>query len=290
MRLEWRPIRYRLEHALFRAAGSLFLGLGVERASALSGALWRRVAPFSRRHRRALAHLAQGLPDTTVAERETIARAMWENLGRNFAEAFFLREIVSDGRITYENQAAFDEWRRWPGGKVACAAHLANWELTIAAATASGLHPWSIYQRIKNPRVDRDVHDLRSFLYTGGLVAKDAGVPRQFLKVIRDGGTVGLLTDLRDHAGVSVPFLGRPAPSTTFPALLAVSAGSPVLVSCMRRLPNVRFIQSYALVSIPDSRDRKADVVKVTQDIQAVFERFIRTWPEQWMWAHRRWG
>ena len=290
MRLAWRPARYRLEHAAFRAAGRLFRRLGLERASALSGALWRWAAPRSKRHGRALDHLALALPQTTPAEREAVVRTMWENLGRTFAEAFFLPEIAASDRVAFENQAAFDEWRAWPGGKVACAAHLGNWELTIAPATRSGLAPWSIYKRLRNPLVDADVHALRRALYTGGLVPKDAGVPRQFLRVIRDGGTVGLLTDLRDGAGALVPFFGRPAHTTTFPALLALSAGSPILVSCLRREPGVRFVQSYALVRLPDSGDRRADLIAVTADVQAVFEGFIRRWPDQWMWAHKRWG
>ncbi|WP_237481576.1 lysophospholipid acyltransferase family protein [Lichenibacterium dinghuense] len=290
MRFDRRSVRYRLEHRLFLLAGRLFRALGLERASAASGAIWRVAAPRSKRHRRALNHLALALPDMDAARRESVVRAMWENLGRTFAEAFFLSEIAGSPRVTFENQEAFDEWRAWPGGKVACAAHLANWELTIAPATLSGLQPWSIYKRLRNPLVDDDVHALRRGLYTGGLVPKEAGVPRQFLRVIRDGGTVGLLTDLRDGAGALVPFFGRPAHTTTFPALLALSAGSPILVSCMRRVGGVRFVQSYALVRMPDSGDRKADLLTVTAEVQAVFEGFIRRWPEQWMWAHKRWG
>ena len=285
-----RDARHRVEHALFRAAGAIFRALGLQRASALSGLLWRIGAPLLKRHGRALGHLATSLPDTTAAQRETIARAMWENLGRTFAEAFFLREIAAGGRVAESNRAVLDAWLGWPGGKVACAAHLANWELAVAPAQAESLDLWSIYQTLKNPRVDADVRAMRAFLYTGGLVAKNPGVPRQFLKVVRDGGTVALLSDLRDYTGIAVPFLGRPAPSTTFPALLAVAAGGPVLVCCMRRLPRVRFLQTYTLVTMPDTGDRAADVAQVTAEIQAVFDGFIRRWPEQWMWAHRRWG
>ena len=215
---------------------------------------------------------------------------MWENLGRTFAEAFFLPEIVASDRVTFENAEAYETWRAWPSGKVACAAHLANWELTIAPATRGGLAPWSIYKPLRNPLVDRAVHDLRAFLYPGGLVPREPGVPRQFLRVIRDGGTVGLLVDQRDHSGVAVPFFGRPAPSTTFPAMLALGPGSPILVSCMRRLPGVRFVQSFTLLPMPASGDRKADLVTVTAEVQQVFEDFVRRWPDQWMWAHKRWG
>ena len=58
-----------------------------------------------------------------------------------------------------------------------------------------------------------------------------------------------------------MPFFGRPAPSTTFPALLAHSTGSPILVTCMRRLPGIRFVQTYELFDLPDTGDRKQDII-----------------------------
>lgn len=289
MRFDWLSLRYRLEYAGFRTAGWIFRRLGLERASALSGTLWRRLAPLSKRHGRALAHLAAAFPERTAAERERITLSMWENLGRNFAEAFFLEEIANSDRITYEGLDAFEAWAQLPNGRVACAGHLANWELAIRGIAWRGLEPWSIYQRIKNPLVDAEVLRMRSFLYTGGLLPKNPALPRQFLRTVRDGGTIGFLADLRDLAGVPVPFFGREAPSTTFPALLAHSIDQPILITCMRRLPGVRFVQTYELLDLAKTGDRKVDIVETTAAIQARFERFIRAWPDQWMWAHRRW-
>ena len=289
MRSDWAS-RFALEYLAFRAAGRFFLFLGLERASNFSGTVWRHIAPWSKRHGRALDHLAAAFPAKTEIERDAICRDMWENLGRTFAEAFFLDELLSADRVTYENLEAFETWARVPGGRVACTGHLANWELTPALAIRRGMRPWSIYQKIKNPLVDRDVTAMRSRLYTGGLVVKSPGVPRQFLRIVREGGTVGVMVDLRDRSGIAVPFFGRPAPSTVFPALLAHSAGSPILVCCMRRLPGIRFVQSFELVELPETGDRKADIANTTVTVQNVLERFIRQWPEQWMWAHRRWG
>jgi KDO2-lipid IV(A) lauroyltransferase len=248
------------------------------------------VAPWSKRHVRALDNLARALPERTRAEHEAIARTMWENLGRNFAEAFFLPKIAAEERISYVGLEAFERWASASGGRVACSGHLANWELAILGIMRRGLAPWSIYQRIKNPDVDRDVRAMRSFLYTGGIVVKNPGVPRQFMRILREGGTIAFMADLRDFTGADVPFFGRPAPSTTFPALLAHTAGTPILVSCMRRLPGVRFVQTYELVEVVSTGDRKADIVTATAQVQQALERFIRDFPEQWMWAHRRWG
>jgi KDO2-lipid IV(A) lauroyltransferase len=44
-----------------------------------------------------------------------------------------------------------------------------------------------------------------------------------------------------------------------------------------------------AEVAVARTDDRDADVVATTQAVQTAFEGFVRAYPEQWMWAHRRW-
>ena len=43
-------------------------------------------------------------------------------------------------------------------------------------------------------------------------------------------------------------------------------------------------------VEVPVTSDRDADIVQGTANLAAAFEASIRKHPEQWMWAHRRWG
>ncbi|MCW6507270.1 hypothetical protein M8523_04470 [Hyphomicrobiales bacterium BP6-180914] len=262
----------------------------VETASRVSGSLWRHVAPMTHRHGRALGHLRDAFPEKTEAEREAIARAMWENLGRTFAESFHLKAIAASDRVRMENVELLQRWAARPGGKVACAGHLGNWELAILGIMQAGAQPWSIYRPMNNPLVDAEVLRMRSFLYTGGLEPKGPSIPRQFLKIVRDGGTIGFLSDQRENNGIVVSLFGKPAPSTTFPAMLARSIGAPILMVRMRRLPDVRFVQSFELLEIPETDDRKADIEAATLAIQQTFERYVRDAPDQWMWAHRRWS
>ena len=56
------------------------------------------------------------------------------------------------------------------------------------------------------------------------------------------------------------------------------------------REPGVRFRLSMERVEVPKTDDRNADVQAATANLHAAFERTIRAKPEQWMWAHRRWG
>ena len=169
----WTQFRYRIEYWAFRAAGLIFGALPVETASAVSGSLWRHVAPFTSRHRRALGHLRDALPGKTSAEHEAIARDMWENLGRTFAESFHLQSLAASDRVSFENKDVLLRWAASEQGRVACAGHLGNWELAILGIMQVGAKPWSIYRALKNPIVDAEVLRMRSFLYTGGLLPKD---------------------------------------------------------------------------------------------------------------------
>ena len=132
---------------------------------------------------------------------------------------------------------------------------------------------------------------MRQFLYVGGgLLPKSPTLTRRFLTLAREGAALGFLADQRENSGIPVPLFGMPAPSTTFPALLARSTGVPILMVRMRRLDGVRFVQSFEMLPMIATDDRKKDVAAITALVQSAFERYIRDAPEQWMWAHRRWG
>lgn len=285
-----RPItfRHRLEYAGFRAAGALVRALPLEAASNLSGFLWRVFAPLLKRHPRSVANLRAAFPDKSEAECDRIARAMWETLGRIFAEGFRIRDIVAQGRIEIDPRVVdiIPANRRF----VAAAAHQGNWELAAASLQQVGGRGAGIYQRIKNPLVEDYIRGIREPLYPGGLWPKQDDAGRRALRHVRDGGVLATMADLRDRNGVLVPFFGRMAPTSTFPALVARMTGAPLYAVEIVRLPGVRFRISLRAIAVPNTADRNADILAATVALHAAFEDFIRRNPEQWMWAHRRWG
>ena len=282
-------VKFRIEYAAFRIVAGLLRLLPVESAARLSGRGWRLIAPRLRRHKRALANLALAFPEKTEPQRAAIALAMWDNLGRTFAEAFHLADYAAPGRIAVENAEALAAFAR-KGGGVICAPHLGNWELNVIEAARRGVNAAGIYQRVKNPLVDAYMLALRLPLYSGGLIEKSAAAPRRLLRHVRKGGIAVVMADLRDISGIAAPFFGRPAPSTPFPALVARTLGVPLAVSCLVRETGARFRMLFEEIPVPVTEDRDADIALATARIQAALERYVRANPEQWMWAHRRWG
>jgi Kdo2-lipid IVA lauroyltransferase/acyltransferase len=283
------PLRHRLEHIVFRAAQAAATALPLEAVSLSSGLAWRLIAPHLHRQERALNNLKLAYPELSLKERKRIAAAMWENLGRTFGEAFHLSEIAAQKRVRFEPMEQLDEIIRG-GPCVVCGLHLGNWELVAYASKLMGASFTGVYQRLSNPLVDEETRKLRAFLYEGGLLPKTPVTARALMKTAKSGGYPAFLADLRDDNGAAVPFFGAPALSTVFPALLARKTGLPLYAGAAFREPKVRFVIRAARVEVPHTSDHAADAIAGTAALHAQFEAFIRQAPEQWMWAHRKWG
>jgi Kdo2-lipid IVA lauroyltransferase/acyltransferase len=285
-----RPVRYFLEYLGLRCVGLVLRCLPLDVGSGLMGWIWRLVAPRLERHPRVLSHLALAFPALPEAERERIALAMWRDLGRVFAESFVIDRIVDQGRIDDRIAPLLAEAKQTGRGMVFVSLHSGNWELAITPSDRAGIAAAGVYQRVKNPLVDRYLVESRRARYPRGLFAKGGDVALKLIRIGRDGGAIAMLADLRDRRGALVPFFGHAAPSTTFPALLSRSTHSLLIAARVVRTGPVRFAIEGEIIEVPRSPDRDADILEGTRLIQERFESWVREHPEQWMWAHRRWG
>jgi Kdo2-lipid IVA lauroyltransferase/acyltransferase len=283
--ISWRE---RIEFAAFRLIAAAGAALPLETASAWSGWCWRMVAPRLKRHRRALDNLALAYPEMSPAEHQRVAVAMWDNLGRTFAEFFHLPKILAEERLALEPFERFEAIAEG-GPFVVCVLHMGNWELCSQAGLRFGVPLAGFYRGLSNPLIDAWTLEKRAPMYPGGLFEKTPGTIRAVLKLAKQGGYPAFVADQREGRGVETTFFGHPAMSTPFPALIARTVGRPLYAARVIRKPGVRFAMRIEPVEVPRTADRDADVQAATQGVQSRFEEFIREAPEQWMWAHRRW-
>ena len=294
-------LRHRLEYALLLLLVGLVRALPIDTAASVSGRVWRIVAPRLRRHQRALDNLAIAFPEKSIAEREAIARAMWENLGRVMAETMQIDRLIREpDRIRVANERVFRRYKDKLGPAIGCSLHMGNWELAIWPLVAAGAKPAAVYRTVKNPYVDAYLRHQRRDLYPGGLLGKgkvdgnwEEGqrTARQITDFVRHGGRLGLVCDLYDKSGLPVPFFGREARSVMIPAMIARRLGSRIwLARCLRLGKESRFEVEIKELKVPRSANAGEDVKWITAAMQREFEAWIREAPEQWMWSNRRWS
>ena len=113
------------------------------------------------------------------------------------------------------------------------------------------------------------------------------------VKILREGGILGALSDVNAHPkeGVFVPFFGVDACTISGPALMAMRANAAIFPAfCIwdKARKKYRFICGN-VIEPANTGDRKADIVTTTAAYTAEIERLIRLYPDQWLWIHKRW-
>jgi Kdo2-lipid IVA lauroyltransferase/acyltransferase len=275
----------------------VFRLLPIEWASALGGAIARRIGPFLGISKRARINLRRAFPELPEVEIERIVAGMWDNLGRVAAEYPHLPEIqifAPDGPVETHGFEHMDNAVAAGRRMIIFSGHIANWEIGALAAaqyggTVSQLYRVTqIYRAPNNPLVDRLIARCRGD--RGEYIPKGAPAARRAFSALYRGEHLTMLADQKLNEGIPVPFFGRPAMTATALALLALRFECDVLPARVERLRGARFrLTVFPPLPLPRSGNQDADVAALTAAVTAVLEAWIRDRPGEWLWVHRRW-
>jgi len=293
-------LKDRTEFAALRCVLVMARFVSVERLAGIGAGVMRIVGPRLRQNRRALANLKIAFPEKTEAERQVIARDMWANMGRIFAETLVLDRMLADpDRLEIKDRERWHRRTAEPGPIIGCTLHMGNWELAIWPFGMFGRSPIGVYKPLDNPLIDAWLKQTRSVLFPLGLFGKGdredrdgtgQKTARKLIDTARSGGALGFVVDHYEKRGDPIPFMGRVSRFTSIPAGIARHFGARVMIGrCLRIGTSSRFSYEIRELDIPRSNDKKADALKLTGEIFAVFEEWIREHPDQWMWWNTRW-
>jgi KDO2-lipid IV(A) lauroyltransferase len=249
--------------------------------------------PLGIRRRVVETQIATAFPEWDAAHVRQVARAAYENLGRTSVEAALL-PTLSNERIV----SLFDGEGDWPvmaqayaegRGVIVVTGHLGNWELAGSYIAARGVPVEGVTRRMTNPLFDRYLTKTRQ---RGGLgVIADSDAVRRIPRALRAGHVVAMVSDqgTKGMASTFVPFFGRLAKTPRGPAVFALRSGVPVVIGTAVRLPSGKYRALVEPVEVVETGDREHDVDTVVARYTAVLERWVRAYPEQYLWHHRRW-
>jgi len=255
---------------------------------------WFVYRGFGRLRRVGARNLELALPALHPDERERILRGVYRHLG------WQLVEFCRMPRYTAENTK---DWIRTEGlehylaaqargqGVLIVTGHLGAWELSSFYHSLMG-HPMGmVIRRLDNGWLDDYVNRIRC-LHGNRVLHKD-DFARGLLTAMRAGETVGILmdTNMTPPQGAFVEFFGRLACTASGLARVALKTGAAVLPGFMVWEANERRYVLHFGPEIEFARtgDAEADMAVATQRCTSVIEAWIRRYPDQWLWIHRRW-
>jgi Kdo2-lipid IVA lauroyltransferase/acyltransferase len=272
------------------------LGVLPRGAARLAGAGFAAVAAAFRPNLRRAAdfNLQIAFPHWNAAQRRRNFRAMVRQIGWMAGEFSQFPKYANNGIqkiVEIDGAEHFDAAQKRGKGVLFLTGHMSAWELAPFAHALFG-HPLHFLVRpIANRRVDDLINSYRCL--SGNQPIEKNRSARAILKVLGDGGTVGILADHNSSGeeGVFVDFFGVSASTTSGLARIALHTQAAVVPgflwwNAMLQKYQLTFEPPLELVS---TGDEDSDIRENTQRFTKVIERNIRNHPDQWLWVHKRW-
>lgn len=244
--------------------------------------------------RTALTNLQLAFPEWTDAQRRAAIHCMARNLGWMAAEFAHFPELTRENierLVVLDGFENFDAARARGKGVIFLTGHMSAWELAPFAQALYG-NPLSFLAReIDNQRVNGLIDSYRCL--SGNQPIEKNNSARTMLRVLREGGTVGVLADQNTSVeeGVFVDFFGIPASTTTGLVRMARHTDAAVVPGFLFWDEATRKYRLRFEPAIPMQRteDEAGDIRENAARCNRVIESYIRAHPDQWLWVHKRW-
>jgi KDO2-lipid IV(A) lauroyltransferase len=254
--------------------------------------MWR----LDRRHRRiAVEHVRRSFPGWSDARIDRAARKSMHNLLYLGMEVIFTPRLITPRtwrrHVRLKNMAETIRCLlRQESGIIMLTGHFGNFEVVGYTMATLGFPTISVARPLDNPYIWEHVVGLlertgQSFLYKkGAMQSADA--------VLGAGGSLSVVADQdAGRRGLFVDFFGRAASTYKSIALLAIRYEVPVLIGYGKRLSDAfDFEIGVQRIIRPAEWAGEDDPVRwITQEYTRELENVVRSAPEQYLWAHRRW-
>lgn len=243
------------------------------------------------RRRVALDNLRLALPELSEPERRRIARGVYRNMARAALDGLrgpdLSREAL-DQTVVVEDWGSLKQVIDAGTGVLVASAHFGSWELLAEVFARRGFRVNAVVRPLEG---SFNAELMRSRQESGVRLTAARGALGAMIKAVRGGDSVVMLLDQSIAAkhGVFVPFFGRPASTSPALAMAAIRTGVPVYVVLAAREGERLRMFVEGPVPVPETGTTDARIFTVTAAVTAILERYIRRYPDQWLWLHRRW-
>lgn len=290
-----RPFIRCVTYCALRISVLVWGSLPLRITAGLARALGRLAYTIARKERRiACDGLAIAFPSAPARERDAIARGFFSGMVRSPLEIlYYLRRRGALAGVRVEGREYLDKALAAGSGVIGLTAHFGNFPLMNLKLASDGYPVYQMMRPMRDARIGAYIHRLQESVGIRPIYSfpRKAAVEGA-LRALRRGGIVFVQMDQDFHgAGMRVLFFGRPASTAVGPVIFALRTGAKVLPMFIARRPSgAQCIHILPEAEIIRGIDRDDTIRKTAQHFTSLIEHFIRRYPAEWGWIHRRWN
>lgn len=228
------------------------------------------------------------------SEIAAIAQACFAVMAKGMVELIYLIEHpeLIKPRVKIEGRENLNRAFQEGKGVIGVSAHFGNFPLLLLRIIQEGIKTSAIIRFARDEKIERYFQAKREELGLNTIYS----TPRKTcvdnsIKVLRNNEFLFIPIDQNfGSGGVFVEFFGRQAATATGPVIFAQRTGAPILpMFIVREKDNSHRIIIEPALHIEEKENNEATIQHNISRITRIIESYIRTYPQEWGWIHRRW-
>ena len=227
-------------------------------------------------------------------EIKQIAFGCFDSMAKSVIEflAFFQRPHLIERYVTIEGLHNLNQALEKKKGIVAVGAHFGNFPLLLMTLARQGYKVHAMLRVMRDPWVNEYFTQKRHAVGVGSIFTQPRSqCVNRSLEVLRNNEILFIQLDQNfGTGGIFVDFFGRKAATAKGPIVFALRTNAPIVPMFIFREENNR----QRLVIEPElpviyGKDFDETIQLTAQKITAIIEGYVRRYPAEWSWIHRRW-
>lgn len=247
---------------------------------------------FRYRRQTVLDNLKKVYGDNLPDKQSILLRDIYRHFTYLWFEVIHSKKISMDNIDKHFNVHGFeiiDKMLEKNKGLILFSGHFGNFEWVTILFGLKGYFYNAIAKKQRNPYVNKFITENRE--HSGGRIIFTKKALKEGLKALKNNQLLMLVTDQDARKkGVFVDFMGIPSSTAAGTAVFTLRTKAPLIFVAMIRKSYAHFDVFFEEVKINENlKFSQEAIIEITQVHTKVLEKWVRRYPEQWFWMHKRW-
>jgi len=232
--------------------------------------------------------LSRVFPDMSIGRQRKVLRSMYRKMALGALESYVIADSQLIETTSVSGRENVVEALSSGRGAILLTAHFGSWE-AARILPALGI-PLSVIAKKQRNRLFNDYTDRVRQKQGAQVIDMKKGL-RAIMERLEQNELVAILADQNAGArGLVTDFLGYPASHWKGAAKLSLRKKIPILPAfALRKDDDLLEIVFETPIYHPEWEDNEENCVKLIAEGNSIIETYIRRYPDQWFWVHKRW-